>query len=67
MGGEEDVVVNSSGKRGRGIGRVSDSDKVGSKRSRAIAKSRRGKSSSDSKNSLKQNSGDWNLQAQGRG
>ena len=43
IGGEEDDPVSpSSGKRGRGSGSGSDSNKVGSKRSRAIAKSRRG-------------------------
>ena len=53
-GGEEvDAVAPSSGKRGRGSGSGSDSNKVGSKRSGAIAKSRRGKSSRDSKNMLK--------------
>ena len=45
----------------------SGSDKVGSKISGVIAKSRRGESSSDSKNALKQNSGGRTLQVQGQG
>ena len=48
-GEEEDAVSASSGKRGCSSGSGSNSDKVGSKRSRAIAESRRGESSSDRK------------------
>ena len=66
-GEEEDAVAPSSGKRGRYSGSGSNSDKVGSKRSGAIAKSRRGESSSDSKNVLRGNSGGQTLQVQGRG
>ena len=64
VGGEEDSVAPSSGKRGRGIGSSSDSDKVGSMRSWAISKSRRGEISSDSENGSKRNSGGRTLQVQ---
>ena len=45
--GEGGAVSPSIGKKGRGSGSGGDIDKVGSMRSRAIAKSRRGKSSRD--------------------
>ena len=64
---EEYVVITSSGKRGRSKDSGSNSEKVGSKISQEIAKYRRGKSSSDSKNGLKRNSGGLTLQAQGQG
>ena len=67
-GGEEEYyVAPSSGKRGRISGSGSDSNKVGSKRSQAIAKYRRGKSFNNNENGSNQNSGGQNLQAQGQG
>ena len=67
-GGEEkDAVSASSGKRGHSSGNGNDSNKVVSKRSRAIAESRRGEISRDIKNRSKQNSGGRALQVQGRG
>ena len=63
---EEDAVAPSSGKKVRGSGSGSDSNKVGSERSRAIAKSRRGEISSNSKNGSKHNSGSRTLQMQGQ-
>ena len=66
-GEEEDSIGLSSGKRGHGSVNGSDSDKVGSKISWAIAKSRRGESSRDIKNGSKRNSGGQTLQVQGRG
>ena len=67
-GGEEKyTVAPSSDKRGRVSVSGSNSDKVGSKIFGAIAKSRRGEISIDSKNMLKQNNGDRNLQFQGLG
>ena len=50
-----------------GSGSGSDSNKVGSKRFCAIDKSRRDKSSSNSKNGSKRNSGGQTLQVQGQG
>ena len=64
---EEDPVTPSSDKRGRGSGSGRDINKVGSKISRAVAKSRRGESSNDIKNGSNHNSGRHTLQAQGRG
>ena len=66
---EENAVSTLSVMRGRGSGSGSniDSDKVVSKRSHAIAKSRRDEISSDGENGSKQNSGGQNLQVQGRG
>ena len=55
-GGEEYAVAPSIGKIGRVSGSISDSDKVGFKRWE-IAKSRRCRISSDSKNGSKRNSG----------
>ena len=60
-------VSPSSGKRGYSSGSGSDSENFGSNISRTIAKSRRGRSSSDTKNGLKRDSGSQTLQAQGRG
>ena len=54
-------------REGCGSGSGSDSDKVDSKRSRAIDKSRRVKISRDIENVLKRNSGVRTLQVQGRG
>ena len=64
LGGEENDVSTSSGKIGRGNGSGIISDKVGSNRYRAIAKSRRGESSRNSENGSKQNSGSQTLHAQ---
>ena len=66
-GGEEDAIATSSKNRGCGSSSGSDSEKFGSKISRAIAKSIRGKRSSNSKNGSKRNSGGRTLQVQGRG
>ena len=67
-GGEEEYyVAPSSVKRGCGSVSGDDSDKVSSKRSREIAKSRRGEKSSNSKNGSKHNSGGRTLQVKGRG
>ena len=63
---EEDAVAPSSVKRGCGIGSGGNSNNVGSKRSQAIAKSRRGKISSDRKNGSKQNIVSRILQAKGQ-
>ena len=62
---EEDAVTPSSDKRGSRSDSGSNSDKVGSKRSQAISKSRRDKISRDSENGSKRNSGGRTLQAQG--
>ena len=64
---EEDYVAPSRRKIGSVSGSGSERDKVGSKRSGAIAKSSRGKSSRDSKNLLKRKSGRRTLQVQGQG
>ena len=66
-GEEEDAVTPLSSKRVYGSGSGSDSVNVGSNRSRAIAKYRRGKISSDSKNGSNQNSCGRTIQAQGQG
>ena len=66
-GDKEDAVAPSSDKRGRGSRSGGNSKKFGTKRSWAIAKSRRGKSSSDSENGSKPNSGGRILEAEGQG
>ena len=67
VGGGGGAVAPSSGKRGRVRGSGSDSNKVGSKRYREIAKSRRGESSRNRKNGSRRNSGGRTLQVQVQG